>query len=755
MDPEHDVLAAAAAGVHLHDGLADVGTGGEGGSSWARALLRLGWDLSTKAAIAGVAAAAAPVVAPPALILSAAGVALSVPFAAYLASLAATDRLMRALLPPPPPAAARPTKQPRRAGDNEDDEWEREIPDADAAEAPPLDFDDYRSETEEFAVEEEHDGVPPLPLSLAPHVPEDDMEDGMADGEFASQESRHDHSSVADIGEQEVKALHNDDNVIQRIGETTCHDQQQSAHQELSVSDIGNETKDGRCRAMEVDESDKHILSPGTVVSEVPVPMSWDEDAMLQHGIVGDSEQKSGRDSPVSNTEDNAEVRRMLDDKDADMPAARDIDVSESSVLEDSAVHSKTEGELTVDSTNPIAEDVVDVQLKAIAIASGARPSVPPNDLVLCELQAASEGIYDENARQKVVIEDIVRDTGCTDTERVEHHDHGEGSTASMTSGQDAEDLISLENVPAISDHVTDVEIRPAVNRFHRVTGEENTRRNDGFGKKAVPENKGVKTEDGRNVDSNLSVMDRALQEVAASGSPIMEDNEVQRKREGELTVEMVLEQVTSNTDLVTGEAVDVQMDFITIDSDSRPPYLAADGLTEAAIVDDAVLDDIQASTLVEDIVRNTSDPNTQERVEHLGEEGACSSVSVVSVLTVDDGISCVQAIRDNATSVETSPDVGHSHETAGLQALMNEGFGRKVVSVDEDIYTEEQLWEELDTIRTVTGYREVASSTLESELTALYIFVGVEPLVSSRDDSDLMELSAKLQFLKSIIGME
>ncbi|KAG8089693.1 hypothetical protein GUJ93_ZPchr0011g27247 [Zizania palustris] len=97
MDPDQ-VAAAGAHGKrhHLDDATASDGGGGE---SWPCALLRCGWRLSRKAAIVGAAATVAQVVAPPIALLSAAGLALSVPFAAYLAALAATDRLMSALLP--------------------------------------------------------------------------------------------------------------------------------------------------------------------------------------------------------------------------------------------------------------------------------------------------------------------------------------------------------------------------------------------------------------------------------------------------------------------------------------------------------------------------------------------------------------------------------------------------------------------------------------------------------------------------------
>ncbi|XP_072950277.1 uncharacterized protein [Typha angustifolia] len=69
-------------------------------AGWASAVLGRGWVLGKKAAIAGAAMMAAPVVVPPLLLFSTVGAALAVPFGVYFASLACTDRLMRSLLPP-------------------------------------------------------------------------------------------------------------------------------------------------------------------------------------------------------------------------------------------------------------------------------------------------------------------------------------------------------------------------------------------------------------------------------------------------------------------------------------------------------------------------------------------------------------------------------------------------------------------------------------------------------------------------------
>ncbi|KAL5203713.1 hypothetical protein ABZP36_008584 [Zizania latifolia] len=134
-----------------------------------------------------------------------------------------------------------------------------------------------------------------------------------------------------------------------------------------------------------------------------------------------------------------------------------------------------------------------------------------------------------------------------------------------------------------------------------------------------------------------------------------------------------------------------------------------------------------------------------------------CSSVSVASPLIVnedEDGMPSRSTPDIPAICDETSqPD-----RATGLEyPSMVEGFGGNAVSGDKHLYTEAQLREQLETVRTITGYRSPPSSTLAGELAGLYLFVGVEPQVmSSTDDaSDLTEINAKLRILKSIIGVD
>ncbi|OEL25551.1 hypothetical protein BAE44_0013433, partial [Dichanthelium oligosanthes] len=612
MDPDQ----VAAAGVQ-HDDFGDTTTSADGGGygegssdSWGRALVRRGWDLSKKAAIAGVAATAAPVLAPSLLVLSVAGLALSLPFAAYLASLAGTDRLMGALLPPPRAQAYH-----TYDCNLEDDEF-LDASEALGGEAGPM-FDYWR-ETEDDAIMEENESYASLPLSREPRLAEEpvpawhDEEDTMSVGESRFQELGHEPFVLDNRAQKE------DDNEYITMEPV----------QELSESDNGDKTEDGKHTATEEMDSSKEMVSLGinidTIeVSDFPVP----DDNTLQSKIEGDVAVEMVPEEVNSNT-----------------------------IL--------------------VTEEVVGVQMDAIATELPECEPLHSSDLVAQESRAMAEAAYADDILESILTADIVLDIGDRNTEGVERN--GEGGVSSV---------VSVTTVGDVAD---------------------------------------------------------------------------QSNREDEVTVEMVLEEVQSTTDLVTGEVVGVQVDIITSGTESLPLSdlvgQELQGVTEATIVDD-----VQGSTVTGGIVKDIDDTNTKG-VERHSEGGACSFISGASAVTMDDADDVmssestpyVSAISEATMNVEGRPDAEHPHETTGFEYKpRNEGLTRKVVAEDKDDYTEDQLREQLDTLRTITGYRPATSLTLEAELAGLYVFVGVEPPVSSRDTSDLTEINVKLRFLKSIIGVE
>ena len=69
-------------------------------------------------------------------------------------------------------------------------------------------------------------------------------------------------------------------------------------------------------------------------------------------------------------------------------------------------------------------------------------------------------------------------------------------------------------------------------------------------------------------------------------------------------------------------------------------------------------------------------------------------------------------------------------------------------------LYDEQGIWEQIEAVRKIVGYKATLQKTSIEELKALYIFTGVEPPASFKELSDLADVNNKLQFLKSIIGV-
>lgn len=519
MDPDQ----VADAGVqHQHDDLggsatsADGCCGGGSGDSWARALLRRGWDLSRKAAIAGVAATAAPVVAPPLLFLSLAGVALSLPFVAYLASLAATDRLMGALLPVP-------CTEPYHACDLEDDGfWDAS--DAPGGEAPVF---DHWCDTENDAIMEDNKGFVSLPLSREPRFfeepvpPSTDVEDKMPGGEFLFRELGHE-SLVLDSREQEeegttmedteyitmeapprgsdvfgsaVPVLRDEDNMVQRVVEAPLTAKE--SVQELSVSDNEDRTEDDKCKDREEMESFKEFLSLGadiTELSDFSVPALGDEGIVVERG---DSEKfsvrESGQDSHLTDIEDKIEGNKTKEEI-----LLQEANVSESSVLDDTMLERKIEGDITAEmvvkevtiNTDPSTEEVAGEQVDSIATALPESESLQASNLVAQELQAIAEVANVDDIIDAALTEDIVLDIGDTSTEGMDHY--GEGGVSSVVSVVTVDDVAEVvsSRSPAVSGISDDVSVkgRPDADRSNQTTG--CTLRNKEFWEKEITENK-------------------------------------------------------------------------------------------------------------------------------------------------------------------------------------------------------------------------------------------------------------------------
>ncbi|KAF4384404.1 hypothetical protein G4B88_028478 [Cannabis sativa] len=67
----------------------------------------------------------------------------------------------------------------------------------------------------------------------------------------------------------------------------------------------------------------------------------------------------------------------------------------------------------------------------------------------------------------------------------------------------------------------------------------------------------------------------------------------------------------------------------------------------------------------------------------------------------------------------------------------------------------EEKVWEQIEAVRGIVGYKGTPQKSSIEEVRALYIFTGVEPPASFEENTDMAQVDSKLQFLMSIIGVK
>ncbi|KAJ0078459.1 hypothetical protein Patl1_24101 [Pistacia atlantica] len=74
---------------------------------------------------------------------------------------------------------------------------------------------------------------------------------------------------------------------------------------------------------------------------------------------------------------------------------------------------------------------------------------------------------------------------------------------------------------------------------------------------------------------------------------------------------------------------------------------------------------------------------------------------------------------------------------------------------VFQELYSEEKIWEQIDAMRRIVGYKAAPQGTCIEELKAMYLFTGIQPPALFKDPSDLVEVNEKLRFLMSIVGVK
>ncbi|XP_039043681.1 uncharacterized protein LOC120182931 [Hibiscus syriacus] len=161
-----------------------------------------------------------------------------------------------------------------------------------------------------------------------------------------------------------------------------------------------------------------------------------------------------------------------------------------------------------------------------------------------------------------------------------------------------------------------------------------------------------------------------------------------------------------------------------------------------------------QLNKVNEDVVlsyENEREINEEQGVGLLGKASTDSlQDSPPEVNTEESWPSSTYSVHQEASD---SSDLPVSTKAEGAEGIRVSAENAIDVASDEH---EENIWEQMNILRTIVGYKAEQKETCIEELKALYLFTGIEPPASlSNDSCDLGEVDVKLGFLKSVVGVK
>ncbi|KAG9143629.1 hypothetical protein Leryth_027305 [Lithospermum erythrorhizon] len=102
-----------------------------------------------------------------------------------------------------------------------------------------------------------------------------------------------------------------------------------------------------------------------------------------------------------------------------------------------------------------------------------------------------------------------------------------------------------------------------------------------------------------------------------------------------------------------------------------------------------------------------------------------------------------------------TAYPVEESEETSVTASRPETTDGGDTSSEVDSGLPSEKIWEQIDALRTIVGYKATPHRSSIDEVKALYVFAGVELPSSFGNEADLTELNNKLRFLMSVVGVK
>ncbi|KAJ0013669.1 hypothetical protein Pint_21358 [Pistacia integerrima] len=138
--------------------------------------------------------------------------------------------------------------------------------------------------------------------------------------------------------------------------------------------------------------------------------------------------------------------------------------------------------------------------------------------------------------------------------------------------------------------------------------------------------------------------------------------------------------------------------------------------------------------------------------------ENVISSIADVREIADESGFDLFDNKNGAAHSYSDYNTIGENEHSSSICASHGAGIGPQegsCMASSKELYSEEKIWEQIDAMRRIVGYKAAPQGTCIEELKAMYLFTGIQPPALFKDPSDLVEANEKLRFLMSIVGVK
>ncbi|KAK9141105.1 hypothetical protein Scep_010786 [Stephania cephalantha] len=125
----------------------------------------------------------------------------------------------------------------------------------------------------------------------------------------------------------------------------------------------------------------------------------------------------------------------------------------------------------------------------------------------------------------------------------------------------------------------------------------------------------------------------------------------------------------------------------------------------------------------------------------------------------MEEGHSTVDNASDASSQGSTGPAAGRGlagSKSGKRNRKSKTGAAATATVSSKEAYSEEKkIWEQIDALRKILGYKIAPQVNSMEEVKALYVFTGVEPSSAFKGPSDLLTSLGKLHLLMSIVGVK